>query len=408
MHPMLSSLRHHKLTVFLLILQVALTCAVVCNVVFLVVDRIQQIALPSGLDEPMLSIIESQSIDKKQNQLARHDADLAALRAIPGVKMAVAADSLPFGDQESSYGTCATLEQLEQAAKLRSMQTNGCVQPAAYAGTPGELNTLGIHLVAGRDFRDDEYVDDDKVPAAILSAELAQKLFPAGNALGNTIYTGERKPIRVVGIVQTLVRPRLYAFGTNQLTMLFPSKSADSYIFYVLRSAPADRQRVLKAAAAKLMQLDPDRILPPEQMQTFEDLRRAYFQRDRTMVGLLVASCAGLLFVTALGISGLANFWVQQRRRQIGVRRAIGATRSEILRHFLLENFVIVSAGILVGVVLAVVLNLLLMKQYEVPRLPWFYLPAGALVLWSLGQLAVLAPAMRASAVPPVVATRSA
>jgi len=108
-----------------------------------------------------------------------------------------------------------------------------------------------------------------------------------------------------------------------------------------------------------------------------------------------------------LGITGLANFWVQQRRRIIGIRRAIGATRGDILRYFQTENFLIVTGGIVLGMLLAFVLNLVLMSYYELPRLPLYYLPVGALVLWLLGQLAVLGPALRAAAVPPVVATRS-
>ena len=407
MHPILASLRHHKLTAVLLVLQVALTCAVVCNVLFLVVDRIQQINLPSGVDEDALSLIGSQSVNKNENALARHDTDLAALRTIPGVTMAVAVDTLPLGRDESSYGTCATLADLDRASKSQSIDVDGCVEPATYGGTPGELKALGLHLIAGRDFHEDEYVSDDKVPAAILTTALANKLFPGGNALGQTIYTGERKPIRVVGIVDTMLRPRLYAFGTNQLSMLFPMKPTDSDVTYLLRSAPQDRERVLQAAAAKLMQIDPDRILPAKEMRTYAQLRHDYFQRDITMTGLLVSSCLGLLFVTALGISGLANFWVQQRRKQIGVRRAIGATRGDILRYFLAENFVIVSGGIVIGALLAIVLNLLLMKQYEVSRMPLYYLPAGAVALWCLGQFAVLAPALRAAAVSPVVATRS-
>jgi putative ABC transport system permease protein len=114
-----------------------------------------------------------------------------------------------------------------------------------------------------------------------------------------------------------------------------------------------------------------------------------------------------LLGVTALGIVGLASFWVAQRRKQIGVRRALGATRGDILHYFQTENFLIVTLGIVLGMVLAFGLNLLLMQHYELPRLPFWYLPVGAVALWALGQLAVLAPALRAAAVPPVVATRS-
>jgi putative ABC transport system permease protein len=125
------------------------------------------------------------------------------------------------------------------------------------------------------------------------------------------------------------------------------------------------------------------------------------------MAGLLDGVIVALLLVTALGIVGLASFWVAQRRKQIGVRRALGATRTDILRYFQTENFLIVSFGIALGMVLAFGLNLVLMSRYELPRLPLWYLPVGALVLWGLGQLAVLAPALRAAAVPPVVATRS-
>ena len=125
------------------------------------------------------------------------------------------------------------------------------------------------------------------------------------------------------------------------------------------------------------------------------------------MAGLLVGVIVALLGVTAFGIVGLASFWVAQRRKQIGIRRALGATRADILRYFQTENFLIVTFGIVLGVVLAIGINLLLMKFFEVPRLPLWYLPVGVVVLWLLGQLAVLVPALRAAAVPPVVATRS-
>ncbi len=96
-----------------------------------------------------------------------------------------------------------------------------------------------------------------------------------------------------------------------------------------------------------------------------------------------------------------------QRRRQIGVRRALGATRGHILRYFQTENFLLATIGIVIGMALAYGINVFLMSKYELPRLPGFYLPIGAVALWLIGQAAVLGPAMRAAAVPPVVATRS-
>jgi len=142
--------------------------------------------------------------------------------------------------------------------------------------------------------------------------------------------------------------------------------------------------------------------------RTFDEVRGDFFRGDRAMAGLLASVCIALLIVTALGIVGLGSFWVAQRRRQIGVRRALGATRGNILHYFQTENFVLATIGIIVGMAMAYGINLFLMRQYELPRLPFLYLPVGALLLWLLGQLAVLGPALRAASVPPVVATRSA
>ena len=405
--PILSTLHKHKLTAILLTLQVAFTCAIVCNVAFMVANRVHRIDAPTGIAENELSMIRSKGIEKNENVQARHAADLAALRAIPGVKSVVAVSySLPLGQDESSSGICPSKQALDRAMQLNSIEGSGCVEPGVYDGTPGLIGTLGLRLVEGRDFQPDEYVTRGKPSVAIVTRALAQHLYPGQPALGQSMYDGD-KFIRVVGIVDTLLRPNLRRPGVDYDSMIVPQLPDGSSVTYVLRSAPQDRESVLRVAAATLVAVDPNRIINPKRMQTYAQIRAAYFQRDTTMIGLLVASALGLLFVTALGIAGLANFWVQQRTRSIGIRRAIGATRGDILRYFQTENFLIVGAGVALGVVLAVALNLLLMRHYELPRLPLWYLPTGALALWALGQLAVFAPARRAANVPPVVATRS-
>jgi putative ABC transport system permease protein len=116
---------------------------------------------------------------------------------------------------------------------------------------------------------------------------------------------------------------------------------------------------------------------------------------------------AVLLVITAAGIVGLTSFWVGQRRRQIGVRRALGARQRDILGYFLTENLLITLGGVLLGVVLAVSMNVwLVIRMGSQPMSP-LYLVAGVLMLLLLGQGAVLAPAVKASRVPPVEATRS-
>ena len=404
--PILSTLRRHKLTAILLTLQVAFTCAIVCNVAFMIAHRVQRVAIKTGIAENQLSVIRVEGIQQGENPQAQHATDLAALRAIPGVESVVATNgSLPLSESSSFYGVCPTRKALEEATQTQSLGT-ACVQPGVYGGSPGVIATLGLDLVKGRDFHSDEFVDDDQPPVAIISLALAQRLYPDQSPLGKALYTGGKNPIRVIGVVKTLLAARLRMPGTDYYTMIYPMLPSGAYTYYVMRSAPKARERVLKAAHAVLLKVNPNRLVD-DTGETYSQIRAQYFQRDTTMIGLLVASALGLLFVTALGIAGLANFWVQQRTRSIGIRRAIGATRGDILRYFQAENFLIVTGGVVLGVLLAIGLNLLLMQHYELPRLPLWYLPVGAVSLWLLGQLAVLAPALRASNVPPVVAVRS-
>ena len=407
LRPILSTLHRHKLTATLLTLQVAFTCAIVCNVAFMIANRVQRISVPTGIAENELSVIHSTGIEKGANPLAQHTADLAVLRAIHGVQSVVAVSySLPLNQSEDSRGMCPSKQAMDRAMQLNSIKGSGCVQPSVYDGTPGLIGTLGLRLVEGRDFRPDEYVSTGKPAVTIITRALAQGMYPGKQALGQSMYDGDNY-MRIVGIVDKLLRPRLRTPGVDDYSMIWPQRPDGSGVLYVLRSAPQDRQRVLKAAEATLLKVNPNRLIDPHQMQTYTQMRAKYFQRDTTMISLLLASALGLLFVSALGISGLANFWVQQRTRSIGIRRAIGATHRDILHYFQTENLLIVSGGIVLGLLLAVLLNLVLMKQYELPRLPLFYLPIGAAAMWLLGQLAVLSPALRAAAVPPVVATRS-
>lgn len=406
--PIMASLRRHKLTALLLALQVTFTCSIVCNILFLVVQRVNVVASPTGLDESRLSVIETQSVATGVNWPARHQEMLNVLGTIPGVTSVAAIDTLPLGGSESSYGICASLDYFTRAIQSHSLVGPGCVQAAVLGGTRGELDTLGLKLVMGRDFLPEEYVLEN-VPSAIISRALAERLFPGEGALGKTIYSGAGPdhPIRIVGVVEHLMRPKLQDHAANELSMLWPILPNESDVTYVLRSTPTDRDRVLRLASERMMNHGTDLIVPPEKSRTYSSLRSDYFRRDLTMISLLVSAIAALLFVTGVGIAGLAKFWVQQRTRQIGIRRALGATRLDILGYFHAENVLIIGIGIMLGFPLAYLLNSLLMSAYDVPRLSGAYLPIGAIALLLLGQFAVLGPALKAASVSPNEAVRN-
>ncbi|MXV08372.1 FtsX-like permease family protein [Xanthomonas sp. LMG 9002] len=404
--PILSSLQHHRLTATLLALQVALTCAFVANAVFLIGGRIERLRVPSGLPEQELALISVRGVQSDGNALAQQQSDLRALRSIPGVTAAAAIGfSLPLSGGANDYGGCPDRQTLDRAMAQHSMDNTGCIQATYYAGSQGFVQAMGAHLIAGRDSRADEY-STASPSAVIVTRTLAQQLWPGQPAVGKTLYGAVQGAI-VVGVVDDLLRTTLRGATVDHLAALSPQLPAGNHVQYLLRSAPQDRERVLAAAAGALAKAGPLRLIPREGRRSYSQLRQRYFQRDATMIGLLLAATTGLLFVTALGIGGLASFWVQQRTRQIGIRRAIGASRRDILWHFRTENLLIVSVGSAVGMVLALLLNHALLQRYDLPRLPLVYLPAVAAALLLLGQLAILAPARRAAAVPPAVATRS-
>jgi putative ABC transport system permease protein len=104
---------------------------------------------------------------------------------------------------------------------------------------------------------------------------------------------------------------------------------------------------------------------------------------------------------------GLTSYWVSQRRRQIGIRRALGAPRLAIVRYFQLENFTIAATGGVAGVALGLLANLWMVESFQMQRLPIIYLVAGLAMMLALGQLAVLWPALRAAWMPPALAVRA-
>jgi putative ABC transport system permease protein len=405
--PILSTLRRHKLTSCLLILEIALTCAIVSNAVFLINQRLQRMDMPSGVAEHELLQIQVADVLPRSNPYASLAEDLAVLRQVPGVLAVASTNQVPFGSSSSNGNI-----QLDPAQRERTLNAG------TYFGE-NLVQTLGTRLVSGRDLQPDDFVDVDTAMKALgtgdskglphvtlITHTLAARLWPGQNPLGRIIYLTPTVGVRVVGVLDSLARANAYDEAKAQYTIVVPLRmGANKDQSYLIRTRPADRASVLAAALAALKKVDPQRVVTTA--RSYDEVRRKFFQDDRAMAGILVGVIAALLIVTALGIVGLASFWVAQRRRMIGVRRALGATRGDILRYFQTENFLLATVGIALGMVLAYGINLFLMLHYELPRLPAIYFPMGAIALWLIGQLAVLGPALRAAAVPPVVATRS-
>ncbi|HEX7838298.1 MAG TPA: FtsX-like permease family protein [Kofleriaceae bacterium] len=398
--PILSTLRRHRTSATLIVLEIALTCAIVCNAIFLIRARLQRMDLPSGVAEEELLRVRLTGIGTRSDAAALTEQDLAALREIPGVKFAAVTNMVPFGGH--SWNSNASTVVDDPASPNAGI----------YLGSRDLLQTLGVRVVAGRGFTPEEYVafDDEHahVASVVITRGLAERLFPGRNPIGQKVYSIDKEPQTVVGMIDLLARPNEPGGLRTDPSYAMVLPATLPYTVggnYVLRVDATRRAEVLAAIDATLNRINPNRILIEH--QTFPEIRGDHFKQDRAMAYLLVGVSLALLIITALGVVGLASFWVQQRTRQIGVRRALGATRGDILRYFQLENFILATAGIVLGMALAYAINLWLMHKYAVERLPIEFLPVGAGLLWILGQIAVLGPAMRAATIPPAIATRT-
>jgi putative ABC transport system permease protein len=400
--PILAALKKHRLATFLLAMEIALACAVLCNAVFMIQDRLSAMDLDSGVDEAALGTVVVTGFDAKlANELNARM--VSGLGAIPGVESVHVVSSVPFGPQGGVNGIT-----LDQEGK----HVGAVVQ--LYQGEPGSPQALGLKLVAGHLPAADDYqpiVGNDYMPLSsrvLITQALAEKLWPGQSPLGKQFW-GAKYQFRVIGVVAHLSVSQYNENGEHgaEWCVFVPVRAGGQLAgTYLVRAKPQDLERVMTAARTAVAKIAPDVVLDYADSHTIEHLRERFFKGDHAMAGLLVGIIVALLGITAFGIVGLTSFWVAQRHKQIGIRRALGAARLDILRYFQTENFLIVTFGVALGMLLAIAINVGLMSTFEIPRLPLWYLPVGAIALWLLGQLAVLAPALRAAAVPPVVATR--
>jgi putative ABC transport system permease protein len=416
LHPILAALRKHKAGVVLIALQIALTLAIVCNAIFIIGQRIQRIQRPTGMNEDGLFLItqlwvgaptgDDQSSADKLDSLLR--TDLAALRNVPDVESVTTMNTIPLLNSSWTNGV-----------SLKPKQQHSTAHAAFYFGDENMLKTLGVQLAAGRTFtaadvQHRSFRAEDKPPIIIVSQALADKLFPGGNAVGKSVYLADNtEPSTIVGVVKRLQVSSADTW-TNDFTwytVLEPVRLNANFSRYLVRAKPGRLQAAMKETRDALFAANPMRVIDDSAehngIRSFADIRDKAYRADRGMAILMSVICVILLGVTGAGIVGLTSFWVGQRHKQIGVRRALGARKIDILRYFQTENLLIAGGGALAGIVLAVGLNLWLMQRYEMDRMPVLYVLAGVAVVLALGQAAVFAPARRAANVPPVVATRT-
>lgn len=404
--PILSVLLRNRTGALLIAAQIALTLAIVSNAVYIIRERIAVSARPTGIDdESRVFRIAVDSLRQPGDKLALQRAEMNILRALPGVVSVALTNQVPLG--QSGWNMTLFADKA---------QTDASSNTAFYFGPDSYVETLGLRLIEGRDVlaSDVEDIDmsndNDRGRVVIVSQTLARKLFPdAASVVGKHVFVGNgptAPDLTIIGVVERLQSPWAQRGDDGELSMIASFRPIQSYAEYFVRTEPGQLDRVMRDAETALTHPSRGRVLVRQ--DSMQEIRDQRYRADHAMVWMLVTVTVLLLLVTASGIVGMATLWVNQRRKQIGVRRALGARRIDILRYFITENVLISSLGVALGSGLALALNHLLVSQFELTRLPLPHLLAGMVTLWALGVAAVYGPARRAASVPPAIATRSA
>ncbi len=396
--PILKSIRHNRIGALLPVLQIAISLAVMSNCLSIIQDNLAQMRRPTGVDEANIFLVSNQWLNKPADLGPRIQADLDAVRSVPGIVDAEATNSYPLHGGGSRGGL-----------SLKPDQKVPTPTAEYYVDEHG-LAAYGLRLAAGRWFTAGEIgevrVHDSENPASVIvTAALAHKLYPSGNALGQVVYWTPAASSRIVGIVERAQAPwAAWTQARAEYSTFLPYHYIDSWVMYVVRGRPGQISGAVRAVEDQLFKLTRQRVIEAE---TFTEARdSAYFDPRSTGV-LLGILCAILLAVTVFGIVGLTMYWVGQRRRYIGMRRALGARRIDILCYFHTENLLIAGSGVVVGVLLGLGGNLWLSSHLELGRMSVAYIGVGALIIMAISQASVFFPAMRAASISPTEAIRA-
>jgi putative ABC transport system permease protein len=395
--PILRAMKHNRIRFVLIIAEIAITLAIVTNAVNMILDERTKMQRQSGFDDDHLIFISYQPFAPEFREESYVESlvqtDMRAIKGMPGVKAVAATGFLPWQGGGSS-GTWATQGYGEK------------FQAQIYPVRGEFFDALGVKVTQGRAFVETDTPVEPNVATrvTIISRALAKKLWGDADPLGRVITNGEGEtPRTVIGIIDEFYNP--YAWNIHEFVLFTPGRAyGPGGASFLVRAEPGAVQSVVSQLEPRLLKVNPGRVF---RLRTIAELKDRFFSAGRLVIRAMTAIIVVLMFITALGIVGITALAVSERTRQIGTRRALGATRADILKHFLTENWIVTTIGLVLGVAATYGLNIALVSQLTDVKMPWYLVGIGMAMLWIVGLVATIPPALRASMVSPAIATRS-
>ena len=315
---------------------------------------------------------------------------LAKLQSLPGVRSAATVTFLPLSGWRGSRPV------------IRSSEASGNPAPSMWSSvTPDYFRTMQIRVLAGRAF--DQYDKSGSTAVAVISESLAKRVFPHGDAIGQTVDAAFNTPLQVVGIVGDVHHLGMTSDLTSEIYV--PFAQFPFPLLCVAIRTEGEPMNLARDVENQVWTLDKNQAV--SFLIPLSDLASESVSTQRVVSILLVAFAVLALLMAAVGIYAVVSFSVEQRTQEIGVRLALGAKVVDVLAMIAGQAALPVLAGLTAGVGAAVgLMHLLTGLLYGVRPLDPTVFVAVALVLSGAAALASYVPARRATRIDPMIALR--
>lgn len=392
--PIVRAMLTNKPRFGLIAMQVAITLAIVANCVALILDASVKMTASSGFDDEYFIHVSFACPIPENGGAEARDAWFRQtheeLRQLADVQLLSVTSFDPWQDSRGTMKPASTDIEKVPATEI--------------AGDEALSKTIGLKLDEGRWFSRDEV--QSRAHLVIVTRAFGRRLFGDGPLVGKQVedFNGDIRTI--IGVVSELRAlgsigwAALHGEDGGAVTfipMIYTNEAV------VVRVDPGKMGEVRTRIETYLER----RSVAASRVATFSELQRRHFAPERLMVSIMGVLAFVLLFIASLGIAGHTSFSVTERTRQIGVRRALGASTNDILGYFLTESGIVTTLGLVIGSSLAFVLNAALLRIYDSAKISAPIVTGSALLLWIVALGAALPPALRASRISPAIATRN-
>lgn len=388
------TLLSRKVVTGLLLLQLAMTLALLLNSVLLAQQTHQKLNQATGLDHDNILLVhlkpttaELRVYPALEELLNRQ---LAALQAIPGVIAAAYSNQsvILYG---GNNGNVYVVEQEER---------NNVASVPMYFVSKDFFHVLNSKLLQGELPQHSVSLDNPVSPAVVLTKSLAEKLFADTPAVGQQLNRG-----RVAAVIADFYGQRSGEHVMYNSVQVAPPYGVDWGYSFLLRSKPGQAALVRQQLDTVLRNVEPN--IDIFHIRTLAEQHQLLYRNEYGLAMLLAMLSGLMLLVTMISSYSSTHFQALKRQQEIGIKRALGASKNTILLELLSENWLCTAIGAALGVGLALSLNLSLAQVISLPGLNWYLPLATIVVLLLCVTIATWYPAAIASRVSPATATKA-